>query len=131
LLAAEREVVMPTRRKSADVSVSVEAVLEDGQQFYVVKVSRPVFEVNVRVPSRDVQKFTKVRTTPWESGSLRIGESAGAPAFWALSEDGTVSILIGHDDEIWDIAVSVPPDTIEEILREIEASSHVSNREHR
>ena len=107
----------------ADVSVSVEADLEEGEHFYAVKVSTPTFEINVRVPSNDVPKLAKVRTTPWENGALRIGESAGAPAFWSSSEGGTVSILVGHDDQTWDIAVLMPPETVDEILREISAAA--------
>lgn len=116
-------IVMPTKRKAADVSVSVEADFDEGAQIYAVKISTPVFEINVRVPSQDIAKFRRVQTTPWENGSLRIGQSAGAPAFWSMSEDGTVGILIGDDDQTWDIAVSVPPDTIDQILREIKASA--------
>jgi len=39
--------------------------------------------------------------------------------FWALSGDADCSILIGHDDETWDIAV-IPIGAVDEILREVE-----------
>ena len=57
------------------------------------------------------------------SGSLRIGSSAGAPAWWSVEEDetGMLSILIGSDDESWGIAILLPLDTIDEIVREVEA----------
>lgn len=57
------------------------------------------------------------------SGSLRIGSSAGAPAWWSVEQDetGMLSILIGADDESWDIAILLPLDTIDEIIREVDA----------
>ena len=49
--------------------------------------------------------------------------SAGSPAFWCVSDEADVylSILVGHDDQTWDIAVSLPLDTIDDIRREIAA----------
>jgi hypothetical protein len=36
------------------------------------------------------------------------------PVFWC-AKDGKLTILIGHDEETWDIAVTVPLTTAHEI----------------
>jgi len=110
---------MPTRSELIDVSVEVETDSAGRSHRYALKISGPVFEVNVRVSSEDIVKFEQIRNRPWVKGSLRIGESAGAPVFWSVDEDGTVSVMLGHDDETWDVAVSFPGDTIEAILQEL------------
>jgi hypothetical protein len=94
-----------------------------GNPLYSLKIQTDAFELNVRVRPDEVGKFEQVRSTPWAKGSVRIGESAGSPAFWSVGENGddSVSVLVGTDDECWDFAVSLPPDTIDVIRREIAA----------
>jgi hypothetical protein len=63
----------------------------------------------------------RVSETDWNSrGSLQIGRSGDAPAFWS-SDSEHLSILIGHDDESWDFGVMLPRRTLEDILSEIRA----------
>lgn len=45
--------------------------------------------------------------------------TAAAPVFSARN-DNTVSLLIGADDETWDIALIIPRDTIDVIVREVD-----------
>ena len=66
--------------------------------------------------------LARVRQTPWASGALQIGTSAGAPAWWCVGDaDGedseTMSILVGDDDQSWDISLQMPIATIDEVLR--------------
>lgn len=57
-----------------------------------------------------------IRDADWAARrSLRIGTSAGAPVHWVISDD-QVMILIGHDDETWDIAVAVPVAAVEQVV---------------
>jgi hypothetical protein len=97
-------------------SVAVDLTAEG---WYGIKISTPDYELNVAVPAP--HDLRRVLSDPWVSGSVKVGESAGAPAFWSVGKDGRVSILVGHDDETWDFGVSVPLATFEEILREVEA----------
>lgn len=51
---------------------------------------------------------------------MRIGEVAGAPAWWSVDDAaGTLSILVGPDDETWDVGVTLPRGTLEVILTEV------------
>ena len=94
-----------------------------GLALYSLKLQTDAFELNVRIRPDEVEKFEQVRNMPWVKGSVRIGECAGSPAFWCVGEDGddSVSILVGTDDECWDFAVSLPPDTTDVIRRELTA----------
>jgi hypothetical protein len=88
-----------------------------------IKIQAPPFEVNIWVPCADISKFDRVLSTTWDAKSLQIGESAGAPVHWSKDNEGWVSILIGHDDETWDIGLFVPVTTISDIIRELQQAS--------
>jgi len=49
-----------------------------------------------------------------ERRSITAGTSAGARVFWCANED-TATIMIGHDDETWDIALLMPVAVVEKI----------------
>jgi hypothetical protein len=98
-----------------DVSVTVEAERKPKQVSYLLKLQAEVFEVNIRIPQAEVEELKLVASSRWEDGSMQIGESAGAPVFWS-TEDGVVAILIGEDDENWDIALSVPLAVMDTII---------------
>ena len=109
-----------------DPSVAVDVVDEEGR-LYNIKIATDAFEVNVLVPVEQAALLDRVRQTPWASGALQIGTSAGAPAWWCIGDadredPDRMSILVGEDDQSWDIAVQVPIATIDEVLREIGAA---------
>ena len=101
-----------------DVSVTVEADRKPKNPSYSVKLQSEVFEVNIRIPAEEVEELKLVASTTWEDGSMQIGEAAGAPVFWS-TEDGVVALLIGEDDENWDIALSLPVAVMDEIIEGI------------
>jgi hypothetical protein len=103
-------------------SVTVDVVPDAEVSAYNVKISTDAFEVNVIVAVAEADGLKRVRNTSWESGALRIGTSAGVPAWWCAGDGGhqnTLSILIGEDDETWQIALQLPIEAIDDILREI------------
>ena len=101
-----------------DVSVLVEADRKPKASFYKVKLQTEVFEINIRIPAGEVEELKLVPSSTWDEGSMQIGESAGAPVFWS-TEDGVVALLIGEDDENWDIALSLPVAVVDTILQAI------------
>lgn len=100
-----------------EVDVSVD--FDEPEKIYAVKIQTDLMEINVWIPIADTSKLQHVRRTPWVNGALRIGVSASSPAFWCVDDD-MLSILVGPDDQTWDIAVSFPVNTIDKILDEIE-----------
>ncbi|MGI5224013.1 hypothetical protein [Actinoallomurus sp. CA-142502] len=81
-----------------------------------VKLQGETWELNIWASASDFGRLREIRSADWAARrSLAIGTSAGAPVYWATSDD-QVTILIGHDDETWDIAVMVPLGAVDEIV---------------
>ena len=98
-----------------NVSVEREA---DGR--LLVKLGTDAWELNVRASADDLLALAEIRSARWnERRTLRAGESAGAPVFWA-SEGNRATLLVGHDDESWDVAMTVPLMVVDEIVREVQ-----------
>jgi hypothetical protein len=85
-----------------------------------VKLQAETWELNFWAPADELVGLRRIDDADWsERRSLAIGTCAGAPVFWAKGE-GTVAILIGEDDETWDVGVTVPPAVIWEIVSQAE-----------
>jgi hypothetical protein len=105
----------------AEVAVSVESALSTTRiRGFAVKLASTSFELNVWIAEGDLARRAQIPQTTWVNGAIQIGESAGAKAFWSC-DSHVVSILIGHDDQTWDVGVSVAESTIAEILRQARA----------
>ena len=103
-------------------SVTVENVDDSGT--FLIKIATHDVEMNVWVLEADLGKLVEVRGRRWEVGALRIGRSAGTPAWWSVEaeEEGrSLSIVVGDDEESWDLNFRFPLETLDEILREVEA----------
>jgi len=80
-----------------------------------MKLQTPMWELNIWAPAADFVRLHSIDDADWNARrSLAIGTSADAPVYWAKRGD-QADILIGHDDETWDIALSVPVATVHEI----------------
>jgi len=89
--------------------------------FVAVKLQTPEWEVNIRAVPSDLMKLTDIRMANWdERRSIRAGATAGAPVFWAADGAG-VALLVGDDDETWDVSVRIPFAAVEEIVRLLNA----------
>jgi hypothetical protein len=102
----------------APVSVSIsEGVSADDEPRVILSLSREDFTLSIWASPEDLSLFHQVRTADWDlRRSIRIGESAGSAVIWA-SNQRTLFVMIGSDDETWDIAFSLPLATLDEIMR--------------
>jgi hypothetical protein len=101
-----------------DVSVEREA---DGR--LAVKLQTDAWEVNVRASIGDFMRLAEIRSADWRlRRSIAVGESAGAPVFWTSVDDHS-ALMIGHDDESWDVSVALPYEVVDEIVREAAAQT--------
>lgn len=109
------------KRRTMMPTVSAEAASHGATSHVVVKVGTPQLEINVRIPGGDMAKLDGVRLAAWDSRrSLQIGEVAGAGAWWCVDvHAGTLSILVGEDDETWDVAATLPIGTLDAIISEV------------
>lgn len=67
------------------------------------------WELNVWAAFEDLAKLRDVRAAKWDQRkSIAAGVSVGGRVFWCAPGEGTdpeiATVLIGHDDEAWDIA---------------------------
>jgi hypothetical protein len=91
--------------------------LDDGAGSEVmVKLQAESWELNIWASFADLVRLRDICGADWSARrTLAVGTCADAPVFWASAE-GQVMILIGRDDETWDIAVTVPLATVHEIV---------------
>ena len=81
----------------------------------MMKLQTPEWELNIWGVAADFVRLHDIDTADWDArGSLTVGTSADAHVHWARQGD-QAAILIGHDDETWDIAMSVPVAAVHEI----------------
>jgi len=84
-----------------------------------LKLATDDWEVNVYGSVEDLSRLSEIRSANWsERRSIQAGESAGARAYWARTGD-QAALMIGRDDETWDVWVTVPYDVIDKLVREI------------
>ena len=102
------------------ISVDVEMTYEDsGEESVMAKFSDDSWEVNVRARASEFLILQDIRTFDWnERRAAQVGRCAGADAFWC-SDGRAVTIMLGHDDETWDVAVSVPVEVIDDFVRQV------------
>jgi len=95
-----------------DVTLDVDA---DPVPRLVVRAE--TWEVHVWAPLADLSRLSKIRTATWdERRSLQVGTCGGSPVFWAVADGGQATILIGQDDETWDVALMIPLTVVDRIV---------------
>jgi len=89
----------------------------------LVKLQTPAWELNFWATPQELAGLGSIRDTDYAAGRcLHIGESAGSRVHW--SADGqTATIMVGHDEQTWDIAVMVPVTAVDTIVAEAAAES--------
>ena len=101
------------------VSVTVEAGADD-DDLGSVRLESEGWALAIWATTPDLRKLADIEETDWDQRrTLKVGTCANAPAWWS-ERDGTVSILVGDDDEAYDFLVSVPLSTVHEILAELD-----------
>lgn len=97
------------------VSVTVEA-RNDASNSGLVKFQGETWELNIRATIDELWRLAGIEETDWDRRrTLRVGTCAGAPVWWH-ERDGAVHILVGGDDEAWDLGVAVPLAAVRELL---------------
>lgn len=73
------------------------------------------WELNVWSTFEDLARLRGIRAAKWDQRrSIQAGRCAGSRVFWC-SDGDTATILIGHDDEAWDVTVLVAVTVVETI----------------
>lgn len=100
------------------VDVTVEA-RNDADDPGLVKLQGETWELNIWASADELWKLAGIEKTDWaQRRTLKVGTCANAPVWWN-ERDGTVYILVGNDDEAWDLCVTIPLRTVHELLGEL------------
>ncbi|MEU1969281.1 hypothetical protein ABZ541_24305 [Micromonospora sediminicola] len=98
-------------------SVSIDRSGDD-PAVVVVMLQTPTWEFHFWAHLSELARLRSIRQADWSARrALQIGDAAGTPVHWAINDD-TVTALIGHDDETWHIAFSMPVETIDRLAAE-------------
>ena len=102
-----------------DLSIDM-YVDEHGRDLVGAKFSNDTWELNVRATRSDLLGLAAIRAMDWGLRAMvHVGMCAGADVFW--SSDGRIAtITVGHDDETWDMAVSLPVELVDDLVRQVQ-----------
>lgn len=104
-------------RAHNDFDVKVEKI----DHIVSIKLSADYLEINLRLNEEEISGLSEIDTADWNRrGSIRLGSCLNEPVFWSAAEEGCVSMLIGADDEVWDIGLVLSAATFQLIRREVE-----------
>jgi hypothetical protein len=100
------------------VDVTVEA-RNDADNPGLVKLQGETWELNIWATTDELWTLAGIEKTDWvQRRTLKVGTCANTPVWWN-ELDGTVYILVGNDDEAWDMCVTVPLGAVHELLAEL------------
>jgi hypothetical protein len=84
----------------------------------LVKLQTAEWEANVHASTEELLRLSDIRSVRWsERRSISAGESAGVRVYWSAGERDHANLMIGHDDETWDVSVIVPFTIIDQIVQ--------------
>jgi|LakMenEpi03Aug12_release.lakeMendotaPanAssembly.Ray.scaffolds.fasta_scaffold1403368_1 hypothetical protein len=96
----------------AHIAFSIE---KNGDNFSL-KLQGDIWELNIHGSNSEINLLRDLPKTNWtDRKTIKLGKSANSNTFWTL-ETNDVVIMIGHDDETWDFAVSIPLNIVNEII---------------
>ena len=106
---------------NSDFEVSVENSYDErGNNAVLVKITSAAIELNVHLKLLDVKKVLSAATS--DTFYCNAGESANSPVHWKRESSDEIYILVGEDQDVWDICLLIPSDTFAEIISEIRAN---------
>jgi hypothetical protein len=113
----------------SEVDVSLEPMVDaPGGETWQAKIASDLFEVNVQASLDDLLRLAGVRGTSWNDRTcLRVGTCLDAAVFWCsnadVGHDDEVSLLVGHDEETWDVSLTIPVQAIDDLVSEARAAA--------
>jgi hypothetical protein len=101
------------------LNIAVEAGADD-DDLGSIRLEDETWALAIWATRPDLWKLADIEETDWDQRrTLKVGTCANAQAWWS-ERDGTVSILVGDDDEAYDFWVTVPLSAVHEILAQLE-----------
>lgn len=107
---------------SHKTSISLNQIKDSKEEFHLKINFKEEYEINIRLTKSEVNYIIEnIKSAIWsERQSIKMGKSANTNVFWTYeAEIDKISILIGQDDETWDIAFLLPFEVIDKMRKEM------------
>lgn len=104
--------------QTIDVSVDTTR-LAGGRDGLALKVASPQLEVNVWLSSSEAKEFRSILSFTPDAKALCLSVAAGSKVHWSRDAKDHYYLIVGNDDETWDIALTMDKATMNEVLDEI------------
>ncbi len=87
----------------------------------LLRITSEEFCVVIHSSAAALRGLDAVRQAEWATrGSLQIGTTGLGRVYWTPGERPDLAVLlIGHDDETWDVSVVVPMEVVDDILTQV------------
>lgn len=91
----------------------------------VLTLTGDTFLLIVAANPSDLLRLDGVGGADWSArASIAVGTTSLGRVFWCAGEaEGTVHVLVGHDDETWDLALVIPEDAVRSIVQQARAAA--------
>jgi hypothetical protein len=92
-----------------------------------LKISNLQMELNLTLTEDEsIEIIENIQKANWsERKSIKAGICLNSNVFWCINEDKSISLLIGTDDETWEIGLKISLDVIAEMKNKIGYSKEV------
>jgi len=85
---------------------------------FLLKLQSEEWEANVHASADELLRLSNIRSASWdERRSIHAGESAGSRVYWSGGDGDHANMMIGDDDETWDVSVVVPYAVIDQVVQ--------------
>jgi hypothetical protein len=109
---------------NAEFEVSIDnARFEDGRAALLLTIRNETIEANVWLTVDEARDLRPVLTLPDDSRALRLGQCADARAHWGRDAEKHFYLLIGQDDETWDVGITLSESMFAAIVGRIDSHS--------
>jgi hypothetical protein len=85
----------------------------------VLTLSGPDFYLLIRIAPTELLSLRRVHGASWDGRkAIKAGVALGNPVFWCRSsvDPTAVSVLVGADDETWELSLELPADVLARVL---------------
>jgi hypothetical protein len=104
------------------VHVSLDVASQPGEPVLVlVLLQGPDWVLSLRATPRDLLNLYWIRQADLTARRiLQVGAASGARVHWAADGEAATA-MVGDDDLSWDYAVTIPFETVDRIVAEVQA----------
>ena len=77
----------------------------------VLRITGPDYFLQINMPASELVALRRVQTASWDQRTtITAGRALDRPVHWCHSsvDSAAVSVLVGADDETWDLALEFP-----------------------